>query len=373
MFENYYSFENAIEKRKIYNNKIISVTGTCGKTTTCKFIYDILSNFYKVNKTHENSNSFIGIPWCINKYFDLNSDFWIIELGISTHNEMSRLVNFINPDIRVITNIGNAHTLNFKNGITDYINEKLEFTKNISPNSVLIINNDDNILNKQIFENINIIKCGTSNDDDVQLCYYISNNNTSIVKIKYKTSIIKLKINGVGKHNALNLCLAIGCMIYLKIPIELIEQKCQIFELYEHRGKIITNKNIFLYDHSYNCSLTAIIANLNYFKELNNENKIIILGDMAEIENILNNHIIILLKSLDITNNILIYSINNYKNIILDNKNNYNNVKLFDSHEKLNNYLINKINKNEKFNIFIQGSNSSNLKIISDFIKNIIL
>jgi len=216
----YLSFENAIKKREKFNNKVISVTGTSGKTTTCKFIYDILKNFNKVNKTHENSNSFLGIPWCLNKYFELDSDYWIIEIGISKPNEMKKLVEFVKPDIRIITNIGNAHTLNFTNGIHDYINEKLEFTKNISSNSVLIINNDDNILNNIRFKNINVIKCGTSDTDDVRLIEYISGIKTSVIKIKYNEKIYIFKINGIGKHNAMNLCLAIGCAIYLKIEIQ---------------------------------------------------------------------------------------------------------------------------------------------------------
>ena len=365
----YTCFEKAIEKRNIYNNKVISVTGTCGKTTTCKFIYDILKHFNKVNKTHENSNSFIGIPWCLNKHFELSSEYWIIEIGISKENEMKQLVQLVKPDIRIITNIGIAHTLNFTNGITGYINEKLEFTKNISQNSVLIINNDDNILNNIIFENINVIRCGTSNNDDVQLIDYFSDNIKSIVKIKYNNNISTFKINGIGKHNALNLCLAIGCAVYLKISIQSIEKVCKNFELYEYRGNIIKNNNIYLYDHSYNCSVTAILSNLSYFKELNVENKIIILGDIEEIENSVKIHNDILLNCFEITNNVLIYSINKYKEITNDN--NYNLI-LFEKHEILNTYLKEIIKDNtKKFYIFIQGSNSSNLKYISDYIKKL--
>jgi len=359
------SWEDAIQKRNKYKNKIISVTGTSGKTTTCKFIYDILKNFSIVNKTHRNSNSFLGIPWCINKYFNINADYWIIEIGISKPNEMETLVKFINPDIRIITNIGIAHTLNFKNGINDYIKEKLEFTKNMSEDSVLIINNDDSILNNYSFTNLNIIKCGTRNNDDIQLIDYISNNTTSNVKIKYNNKIYIFKINGVGKHNALNLCFAIACATYLKIPLELIENTCTKFDLYDYRGKITINKNIYLYDHCYNCSLTSIINNLLYFKEINVENKIIILGDMEELDDSLNNHNMILSKALEITNNILIYSINTFKNIL------NNNFKLFEDHNFLKNYIKEIINFEKEYYIFIQGSNSSNLNLISDFIKEL--
>ena len=88
---------------------------------------------------------------------------------------------------------------------------------------------------------------------------------------------------------------------------------------------------------------------------------------MEELENSLENHKNILINCLEITKTILIYSTNNYKKILL---NNDYNCKLFETHDLLNSYLQKTINNNEiNYYIFIQGSNYSNLKYISDFIK----
>jgi UDP-N-acetylmuramyl pentapeptide synthase len=79
------------EKISKYKNPIISVTGTSGKTTTTKMIHDIIKSTYTVNKTYKNFNTILGIPVCVNTYFDLNSQYWVIEMGILKINEMSQL------------------------------------------------------------------------------------------------------------------------------------------------------------------------------------------------------------------------------------------------------------------------------------------
>ena len=52
-----------------------------------------------------NSNSTKGIPWCINNLFNLDSDYWIIEVGVSKKSEMKYLLDLVQPDIRLITNV----------------------------------------------------------------------------------------------------------------------------------------------------------------------------------------------------------------------------------------------------------------------------
>ena len=375
-----------IVKRNQYKNTVISVTGSCGKTTVCKMIYDIMNNYTTIDKTHENSNSFLGIPWCINKLFNLNSKYWLIEIGISHKDEMTRLINMVNPDIRAITNIGIAHTGNFIGGHNDYINEKLNFVRNLPINSTLIINNDDIILsNFKYQDNIKIIRCGTKPTDDIQLIsYYMNNDNmTSNLEIKINNNcsnnyLIKIKMNGLGKYNALNMCIAIGCTLSLSIPVTVIRNKLNNFIFYENRGEIICNNtrsyNIFLYNYSYNCAFTSIINNLDEFNKIKSSNRIIILGDMMELDNPLYYHDKILSTCINITlnNNILVYSTNYYKYTIYRKPELYKGMHIFDNINNIINMLdfIIKANNCDIY-IFVQGSNNSRLYQVANFVKNI--
>jgi len=419
MTYNIKSIENCIEKRNKYENNVISVTGTCGKTTTCKMIYDILKNIYTIDKTHENRNSFVGIPNSINYDFNLKSNLWLVEIGIGGLDQMNSLTFLVKPNIRIITNVLVSHT--HKNFTPkQYQTEKLKFIKNLPPNTVVIINNDDKLISSQKFnDDIVVIRCGSKSSDDVQLVSYaICDDNISSViniKIKDKTEIsnINFKLNGIGYHNAFNVCLAIGCAIYLNVPIDTIQKSINNFDFYSNRGKIILKPNYILYDYSYNCVYNACYKNLETFKKIKNKNKLIIFGFniitptivryLISYSKIITNNIIIFLPELKIqpideiitnsfqiiTNSHQIKKINqlnetttsekielikesneliNESNHLINEK--LQNIIIISKYNDIINHIKPLIKPKEQLSIFIQGSAEANLFNIVDIIKN---
>ena len=363
----YPNITNCINKRNNFKGIVISISGSCGKTTTTSMIYELLKSKYNVQKSHENSNGFLGICWCITDLYSINNDFWIQEIGISNVDEMIPKLNILKPSIYILTNIYEAHTSNF-NKIEDYHDEKIKFIKNPPPNSIIIINNDNNIINSYIknnilfyqTNNIKIIYCGLNLENDVKLINYKINedniSSTYDILINNLTNI-HFKLNVIGKHYGENACLAIACAIHLNIPISVIEDTLNKFSLYIGRGKIHNIKNITIYDYSYNMIHKACMKNLEEFKNINIDNKIIIIGKyVAEINNDIYFEEIIN-KSLLITDNVIIFHKN--KNILelINNK-----IKILDNIE-LYNYILN-LNKDKHWYIFIQTPNYLNTKDI---------
>lgn len=99
--------EFAENYRKNLNIPIIAITGSSGKTTTKDLLYSILSQKYKVNKTHENFNNEIGVPLTLINTD--NADLAIIEMGMRGLNEIKHLTSIVLPSHCVITNIGYTH------------------------------------------------------------------------------------------------------------------------------------------------------------------------------------------------------------------------------------------------------------------------
>ncbi len=124
--------------RNRFQGTVISVTGSCGKTTTKEILYSILSKSHKVSKNYKNWNNLIGVPLSIFR-FKGDEDFWVLELGINVIGEMDKLGKTVTPDIVCIPNIGPVH-LEGLESLTGVAREKANLLDYLSKNGVGIIN-----------------------------------------------------------------------------------------------------------------------------------------------------------------------------------------------------------------------------------------
>ncbi len=95
------------------NLKAIAITGSNGKTVVKEWLSNMLEDDFQLVKTPHSYNSQLGAPLSlmqIEKYHELG----VFEAGISQPGEMSKLAKMIQPNIGILTNIGEAHLENFK-------------------------------------------------------------------------------------------------------------------------------------------------------------------------------------------------------------------------------------------------------------------
>ncbi len=161
------AFLNLAEQESIKKNNIfhkIIITGSTGKTTTKNFLSFALKNIYgeeKVFASEKNLNNSLGVPLNI---FKLTGEekICIFEVGISNKNEMDILANIINPDVGVILNIGPSH-LEYLKDLQGVCDAKWELVKHIKKNGVLCLNISDfhekeNFLFEKLKKNISFLE-----------------------------------------------------------------------------------------------------------------------------------------------------------------------------------------------------------------------
>jgi len=120
----------AAHQRRKYKSPVIAVTGSTGKTIVKEWLSDILGLSFPVIRSPRSYNSQIGVPLSVLK-LDEKYKLAIFEAGISQPGEMGKLRRVIEPDIGVITNIGDAHSENFPDFMAK-AREKLKLFVNVS-------------------------------------------------------------------------------------------------------------------------------------------------------------------------------------------------------------------------------------------------
>lgn len=289
--------------RDSLNIKVIGITGSNGKTTVKDMIYHILSQKYKGKKTLGNYNNHIGLPFTLLRS-ETDDKFIILEMGMSDFGEIDLLGQIANPDINVITNIGESH-LEFLKTKENVFRAKTEILPYIR--DALIINGDDKYLKNIKSEKIKVVKALNlqKNDflEDSENFYYgdieFDKNKTRFI-LKYFGKICKKNVtrnyetNVLGEHNVLNLTMAIAVVKQFGIEDKVIEDAIKNISLTDMRFQIIEKGDLTYINDAYNASPSSIEKSLETFSKIYNERnikKIIVLGDMLELgENELKYH-----------------------------------------------------------------------------------
>jgi UDP-N-acetylmuramoyl-tripeptide--D-alanyl-D-alanine ligase len=123
------------------STRLIAITGSAGKTTTKETIAEFLGARFRVVKNKGNLNNHIGLPVSLMQ-LRADPDVAVMELGMNHAGEISTLVAIADPDVRVWTNVGDAHAGFFES--TDAIADaKAEILENADASDLLVCNADD--------------------------------------------------------------------------------------------------------------------------------------------------------------------------------------------------------------------------------------
>ncbi len=269
----------------------IGVTGSVGKTSTRDFLYYVLSGKYKTARSIKNYNSETGLPLSIVS-FPGDTEAAVIEMGMDFKGSIAVLADIAEPEIGVITNVGISHLENFpeegRNGILD---TKLEITKNFNDDSVLIINDDNDMLATVDLKKRGIpgklIRVGTGERCD----FVVSNVKDKGIEgisfdIAYNGQTESVELQVPGAHNAINAGLAIAAGCLKGMTLEEAAAGFTGAELTANRLNVIKKGGITIIDDTYNAapdSMKGAIDTLMATPVPEGGRRIAITGDMAEL------------------------------------------------------------------------------------------
>lgn len=272
---------------KYYKSKFkfsyVAVTGSTGKTTTKDMIHCVLSSRYNTLKTEGNFNNKIGVPLTL---FNLNKgkESCVIELGMSFAGEISRLVEVVEPDISVISNIGVSHIGNLGSQENIY-KAKMEIVDRFNDDNTLIVNGDDKFLcrlktQKRDFE---ILSFGFREDNHMYCKSYENTADGIEFEVIMNGESYGFFVPAKGKHNIYNAMSAILVGMKMNLSVDQIQEGLRNFKNGKMRLDIIEAGNDIVINDCYNASPDSMKSALDVLGEIDGKNRIAILGDMLEM------------------------------------------------------------------------------------------
>lgn len=359
----------AKEKRKLFNGKVIGITGSVGKTSVKENLKYFLENSFNVSASIKSYNNYLGVIISLLN-LDLRSDFSIFEIGTSDFNEIKKLTSIIKPSQIIITNIYPTHLEKFIK-VQNIAKEKSDiFNPHYNQNVKLAILSNNNNEEKSIIDrakkinSFKIITIGNRSHSDlrnIKIEYF--DDVYSKISLKYLSDELSFLINNnqVFRINNILSCLVI--FIFNKINLDIFFSLSKKIPLVEGRGLekdlTINKKNIRLIDESYNASPISMIKAIDYFDNLKvekNIGKFLILGEMKELGKDSIKYHIDLLNYIESKNLENIIICGKLMKSALDKKKSKK-IRLMLNKENVLEYLKKNISSNDI--ILIKGSNSS--------------
>jgi alanine racemase len=265
--------------RRQFSYPVIAITGSNGKTIVKEWLYQLLSPEYNIVRSPRSYNSQLGVPlsvWQMSNDFNLG----IFEAGISMPGEMQNLADIIQPNIGILTNIGNAHDENFTS-----TQQKTEDKCKLFNSCDTVITNGDNQPVLDILKHASkakLITWGNDADNNVQILSLEKKESETVVAFNYQGKTYRLIIPFTDDASIQNVITCTAVLLYFKIDIAVINERLQTLEPVDMRLQLVpATNNCALINDSYSFDIASFAVALDFMQQQNQfEQKTVILSDM---------------------------------------------------------------------------------------------
>lgn len=299
-----------------YKPKIVSVTGSVGKTSTKDAIFTVIGRPLVARKSAKSFNSEIGVPLtvlgCENAWS--NPILWInnlvhglaqfiarvhypkwlvLEIAAGKPGDIARIAKWVRSDIVVMTYFGDvpAHVEFFKS-VKELFEEKEEIIKGLKKAGTLVLNADDErVLALREKTKARVVTFGFDEHamfrgTNAHIMYEKTRPVGTTFKLEYNGNTFPITIRGVlGTQPVYAALAALAVGTYLKLNIVDSINALSAHESPPGRMRVLEGiKNTTIIDDTYNSSPSAALAAVLVLGDVKTKaRRIAVLGDMLEL------------------------------------------------------------------------------------------
>jgi len=273
--------ELAAHHRKAWGGPVLQITGTNGKTTTKELISAVLSEGKNVLFTEGNLNNHIGVPRTLLR-IKPEHDIAVIETGANHPGEIADLCRIVQADFGLITNVGRAHLEGFGSfeGVKQTKGELYDDLHNRGKQ--IFLNAFDSELLQMAQER------GFALWEDA--LPYVEGRVSGVnpfVEMMWRAEDDApwhiVKTNLIGAYNIANLRAAVTIGLHFGIEPEQIDHALETYKPTNSRSELREVGTNRLIVDAYNANPSSMSAALTNFSLMEDEHKMVILGDMREL------------------------------------------------------------------------------------------
>ena len=270
--------------RNKFDLKVVGVTGSVGKTTTKDMVASVLSQRYRVLKTEGNYNNNIGVPKTLFR-LDHTHQIAVIEMGMNHMGEIDYLTRIAEPDVAVITNVGDAHIENLGSR-ENTLRAKAEIFSGVRQGGVAVLNGDDPLIAKLDGVLIHPITWYGESEHCTWRCTSIKEAEHDTMHLTAETPLghLETTIHCLGRHMLYPALTAAAVGGRFGLTLEEISRGIESFVPTKMRMDIVRCKNgVTILNDTYNANPQSMRAAVDVLANYSGSYRVAVLGDMLEL------------------------------------------------------------------------------------------
>lgn len=262
---------------------VIGITGTNGKTTTKELLAAVLAEIYNLLFTEGNLNNHIGVPLTLLR-LQPNHELAVIEMGASHPGDIKELVDIVEPNYGLITNVGKAHLEGFGSleGVIRTKGELFDYLRTRGQATVFVDHDNPYLPNMATGLAIQYYGSGKENTVSGRVI-----GQSPYLSLEWQSAqeAVSYQINTrlIGEYNFCNVLAAITVGTFFRVEPEKINHALQAYTPRNNRSQLQQTADNLLIIDAYNANPTSMKASIGNFYRMQAEQKMLILGDMREL------------------------------------------------------------------------------------------
>ena len=259
---------------------VIAVTGSNGKTTTREMIYHVLSKKRRGHRSPHSFNNSVGVPLTL-LGLEPEHDFAVVEIGSSGPGEVAALARIAQPDVAVITSVGQSHLAGLKD-VDGVSVEKISIAAGLEDNGMLVCGTEHGpTWERAKALGRRLVSFGLDEKADV----WAKNVGRKNGRMRFETNDrVEVELPMGGLHNVSNALAALAAVRRLGITSSDFAAAMKDFAPVAQRMVYHEVNGITVIDDTYNANPTSMAAALaELVSHEGAARRVMVVGDMAEL------------------------------------------------------------------------------------------